>query len=163
MGVSKFKHDYLPLDKDVTKALEPIYTNLSSRELLEQCKGGNTQNNNGSYNGLLWHFAPKHLHNGSKTIELANFLKEIELAIAVSIFDDGFYAILKMLQAMDVIIGSIAKEYAMERDDRQINQAELRHKASSKEGRTARRKALASQQALFKEEERPLYGPGIAD
>ena len=50
-------------------------------------------------------------------------------------------AILKMLQVMDVIIGPIAKEYAMERDDRRINQAELRHKASSKEGRTARRKA----------------------
>ena len=63
---------------------------------------------------------------------------------------------------MDVIIGPIAKEYAMKRDDRRINQAELRHKASSKEGRTARRKALASQQALLEEEEGPLYGPGIA-
>ena len=30
---------------------------------------------------------------------------------------------------MDVIIGRIAKEYAMERDDRRINQAELRHKS----------------------------------
>ena len=148
MDVSKFKHDYLLLDKDVTKALEPIYTDLSSRELLERCKRGNTQNNNESYNGFLWHFAPKHLHNGLKTIELANFL-------AVSIFNDGFYAILKMLQVMDVIIGPIAKEYAMERDDRRINQADLRHKASSKEGRTARRKALASQQALFEEEEGP--------
>jgi len=156
MDVSKFKHDYLPLDNDVTKALEPIYTDLSSRELLERCKGGNTQNNNESYNGLLWHFAPKHLHNGMKTIKLANFL-------AVSIFNDGFYSILKMLQVMDVIIGPIAKEYAIERDDSRINQAELRHEASSKEGRTARRQALASQQALFEEEEGPLYGPGIAD
>ena len=64
---------------------------------------------------------------------------------------------------MDVIIGSIAKEYAMERDDRRINQAELRHKASSKERRTARRKALAFQKPLFEKEEGPLYGPGIAD
>ena len=48
---------------------------------------------------------------------------------------------------MDVIIGPITKEYAMKRHDGRINQAELRHKASSKEGRTARRKALASQQA----------------
>ena len=95
-------------------------------------------------------------HNGLKTIELASFL-------AVSIFNDGFYAILKMLQVMDVILGPIAKEYAMERDDRQINQAELHHKASSKEGRTARKKALAFQQALFEEEEGPLYGPDIAD
>ena len=68
-----------------------------------------------------------------------------------------------MLQVIDVIIGPIAKKYAMERDDRRINQAELHHKASSKEGRTARRKALASQQALFEEEKGPLYGPGIAD
>ena len=150
MDVSKFKHDYLPLDKNVTEALEPIYTDFSSRELLERCKGGNTQNNNASYNGLLWHFAPKHLHNGLKMIELANFR-------AVLIFNDGFYAILKMLQVMDVIIGPIAKEYAMERDDRRINQAELRYKASSKEARTVRRKALASQQALFEEEEGPLY------
>ena len=115
MDVSKFKHDYLILDKDVTKALKPIYTDLSSRELLEQCQGGNTQNIYKSYNGLLWYFAPKHLHNALKTIELANFL-------AVSIFNDGFYAILKMLQVIDVIIGPIAKEYAMERDDRRINQ-----------------------------------------
>ena len=50
MDVSKFKHDYL---LPVTKALEPICTDLSSMELLERCKGGNTQNNNESYNGLL--------------------------------------------------------------------------------------------------------------
>ena len=157
MDVSKFKHDdYRPLDKDVTKALESIYTDLSSRELLERCKGGNTQNNNESYNGFLWHVAPKHLHNGLKTIELTNFL-------AISIFNGEFYAIRKMLQVMDVIIGPIAKEYGMERDDRRINHAKLRHKASSKEGRTARRKALASQQVLFEEEEGPLYGIGIAD
>ena len=42
IDVLNFKHDYLPLDKDVKKALEPIYTDLSSRELLERCKGGNT-------------------------------------------------------------------------------------------------------------------------
>ena len=59
MDVSKFKHSYLPLDKVVTKALEPIYTDLCSRELLERCKGGNTQNHNESYNGLLWHFSSK--------------------------------------------------------------------------------------------------------
>ena len=109
------------------------------------------QNNNESYNGLFWHFAPKHVR--LKTIELAYFL-------AVTTFNDGFYAILKMLQVMDVTIGRIAKEYAMEKHGHRINQAELRHKASSKEGRTARRKALASQQALFEEEEGPLYGPG---
>ena len=68
-----------------------------------------------------------------------------------------------MLQVMDVIVGPIAKEYAMESDDRRINQTDLCHKASSRERQTARRKALFSQQALLEEEEGPLYGPGIAD
>ena len=64
---------------------------------------------------------------------------------------------------MDVIIGPITKEYAMEGLNRRINQAELRHKASAKEGRTARRKASVSRQVLFEDEEGRLYGPDIAD
>ena len=64
---------------------------------------------------------------------------------------------------MDVIIGPIAKEYAMERDDRRIDEADIRYKASSKERRTARTKAFASQLALFEEEEGSLYGQSIAD
>ena len=86
MDVSKFKHDYLPLDEDATKALEPIYTDLSLRELLERFKGGNTQNNNESYNGLLRHFAPKHLHYGLKTIELINFLATQYLTMVFMLF-----------------------------------------------------------------------------
>ncbi|XP_029055085.1 uncharacterized protein LOC114882360 [Osmia bicornis bicornis] len=154
--MSKFQHDYLPVDPQVEQTLKPIYTDPSRRELLDRCKGGNTQNNNESYNGLLWHLAPKHLHNGLKTIELANFL-------AVGIFNDGFQSIMKIFRIMGVIIGPIAKEYADERDENRIYQAELRYQAASKESRTARRIATAAQQLLYKEEEGPLYGPGIAD
>ena len=53
MDVSRFKHNYLSLDKDVTKALESICTDLSSRKLLERYKRGTTQNNNEIYNGLF--------------------------------------------------------------------------------------------------------------
>lgn len=68
-----------------------------------------------------------------------------------------------MLRVMEVIIGPVAKEYADNRDKNRIQQAELRHQAASKESRAARRRASATQQALFEEEEGPLYGPGIAD
>ncbi|EFN83926.1 hypothetical protein EAI_05533 [Harpegnathos saltator] len=79
--MTKFKHDYLPLDLQIQEVLEPIYSDLSRPELLNRCKDSSTQNNNESYNGLLWHFAPKHLHSGLKTIELANFF-------AVAIFNE---------------------------------------------------------------------------
>ncbi|XP_043257791.1 uncharacterized protein LOC122400403 [Colletes gigas] len=155
LDMSIFQHNYRPLDPQVEEALKPIYTDLSRRDLLDRCKGRNTQNNNESYNALLWHFAPKHLHNGLKTIELANFL-------AVGIFNDGFQSILKILQIMKVIIGPIAKEYADKRDRNRIYRAQLRHQAASKESRAARRKATAAQQVLF-EEVGSLYGYGIAD
>ena len=64
---------------------------------------------------------------------------------------------------MEVTIGPIAKEYAEERDDNRIHQAELRHQVASKEDRTARRRASAVHQAFFEEEEGPLYGLGIAE
>ena len=52
---------------------------------------------------------------------------------------------------MDVIIGPIAKEYAMERDDRRINQAELRHKASSKEGQKSSEKSFSLYAGIIRE------------
>ena len=64
---------------------------------------------------------------------------------------------------MGVIIGPAASGYAADRDDVSLRAAEKRTKEASKEGRTARRKAAAAQQALFEKEEGELYGPEIAD
>ncbi|XP_050526570.1 uncharacterized protein LOC126897202 [Daktulosphaira vitifoliae] len=154
--LSKFKHDYLPLDPEVEKGLKPIYEDLSRHELLDRCKGSNTQNNNESYNGLLWHFSPKHLHNGLKTIELANFF-------ATSIFNDGYSSILKIFNVMGVKVGPAARDYTALKDETRLRIADHRQRACSKEGRSSRRRASSAQQALFEEEEGELYGPGIAD
>lgn len=155
-NMKSFKHDYLPLDPAVQDAIKPIYEDLSNKELLDRCKGGNTQNNNESYNGLLWHFAPKHLHNGAKTVQLAN-------SLAVPIFNDGYKSILKMLRVMGMTVGPYAYAYATNRDKQRIYQANRRSTDATKEARSARRKAASAQQALFEEEEGELYGPGIAD
>ncbi|XP_074094076.1 uncharacterized protein LOC141524235 [Cotesia typhae] len=153
---STFKHDYLPLDPEVQEAIKPIYEDLSRYELLDRCKGNNTQNNNESYNGLLWHFSPKHLHNGFKTIELSN-------NFATAIFNDGYSSILKIFNVMEVIVGPAARDFAALKNDTRIRIADYRQRASSKEGRSSRRKASSAEQALFEEEEGVLYGPGIAD
>lgn len=89
--LSRYRQVYL--DPEVEEeALKPIYEDLSRHELLDRCKGSNTQNNE-SYNGLLWHFSPK--HNGFKTIELSNYF-------ATSIFNDGYLSILKIFNVMGV-------------------------------------------------------------
>lgn len=55
-----------------------------------------------SFNPTIWRFAPKHLHCGSKTIEIAAYL-------AAGIINEGLNAILKTMTTIDVTIGLQAK------------------------------------------------------
>lgn len=48
-----FRHSAPPLPQDVLEILKPIYEELSRRDLLERCLGGNIQNNNESLNSLI--------------------------------------------------------------------------------------------------------------
>ena len=70
-------HEYShppPLCTEVQNMLRPIYEDLSSDNLLERRLGGHTQNNNESFNSVLWSMAPKHIFCSAKTIELVAFL-----------------------------------------------------------------------------------------
>lgn len=90
-----FVHDP-PLHEDVQAALRPVYEALSSDDLLERCIGANTQNSNESLNSCVWKFAPKHLHCGAKTVEIATYL-------AANIFNEGFSSILKMMNVLGIV------------------------------------------------------------
>ena len=69
-----FVHENPPLNDKILEAIKPIYESLSDENLLHRCLGSETQNNNESLNSLIWTFAPKHIHAGKKTIEIANYL-----------------------------------------------------------------------------------------
>ncbi|XP_053984318.1 uncharacterized protein LOC128879316 [Hylaeus volcanicus] len=103
--LKNYTHDP-PLTDLVQQVIKPIYTDLSRNELLERCLGRNTQNNNESFNGLLWHFAPKHVYSGAKTVKIAAYL-------ASGIFNDGYQSILKTINTMGIIIGSEIKGLLM--------------------------------------------------
>lgn len=151
-----FKHDKPPLSDSVLEVIRPIYEDLTSNDLLERCVGAFTQNNNESLNSTIWMFAPKHLHCGKNTIDIANYL-------AVVIFNEGFKQILKIMDEMGMEIGPNAKQYAECRDNERIQRSNRRASIASKEARTARREASAAQHSFFEAEEGGLYGPGIAD
>jgi len=76
LELSSFKHDYQPLLQDVAEAVHPIYTDLSNKKLLERCIGF-TQNNNESYNQLIWKITPKIVPCGSKIVEMAAYIAVI--------------------------------------------------------------------------------------
>lgn len=88
-----FHHDKAPLTAQVQKAIKPVFEDLSRDELLTRCLGAESQNSNESLNSLIWTFAPKHIHSGTKIVQIATFL-------AVIIFNKGFEGILKVLDTM---------------------------------------------------------------
>lgn len=154
--LESFVHKHPPLDEKVLTVIEPIYTSLSSDDLLHRCLGSETQNNNESLNSLIWTFAPKHIHCGTQTIEIANYL-------AVAIFNEGFLPILKIMDLMGITVGTEAHSFAVRRNEIRINRSELRASAASKESRSARLAERTSEDQNFEREEGPMYGCGIAD
>lgn len=70
--------------------MKPIYKDLSEDELLERCVGGFTQNNNESFNQLIWKITPKILPDGSKIVN-------IPALVAACIFNEGTSALLLIM------------------------------------------------------------------
>lgn len=145
-----------PLHPDLQKHLLFLYKDLSKDELLKRCLGGHTQNANESFNSCVWRLAPKHLYCGIRTIEIAGY-------IAAGLFNEGYFTILKIMDTLELKIGSHCKEYADSYDAARIQRQERRSLSSSKEARAARKEINLQQQQLYEDAEGLLYGPGIAD
>lgn len=154
-GTNTFQHPP-PLDLRVQKHILPIYEDLSKEDLLTRCLGGHTQNANESFNSTIWRLAPKHLHSGSKIIEIA-------ATIAAATFNEGHVALLQLMVELNLTIGSQCKKYADEMTERRLVRQERRSFISTKEARKARKEELIQQNEFFEETEGLLYGPGIAD
>jgi hypothetical protein len=153
--LDEFDHEPA-LHEDVQQALKPIFKDLSSRELLERCLGGETQNNNDSFNSTIWRFAPKHLHCGGKIIEIAAYL-------ATGIFNEGFCAVLKTMTTIGIIVGEKAKTFSEERDQHRLGRSARRSLQATKEARINRRNEQMAKNQFYEEEEGLLYGPGVAE
>ncbi|XP_044313131.1 uncharacterized protein LOC123037265 [Drosophila rhopaloa] len=154
--LSSFKHDYQTFTEDVAKALHLIYTDLSKKELLERCLGGFTQNNNESYNQLIWKISPKIIPSGSKIVEMAT-------CVAAGVFNEGASSLLYFMNATGISLGPNADSYAEREDSLRVSIADRRSQESTREGRMARRQHQIEVLEGAEGEEATLYGPGIDD
>lgn len=154
--LDSYQYDYKPLPKDVLDAIKPIYEELSKDSLLERCVGGFNQNNNESYNQLIWKITPKIIPSGLKTVELAAH-------ISVCMFNEGFEALLQMFEAMGVHSGPNAYQYAAREDSLRVETAERRARESTREARMHCRRQQMDLLEASSSAEGLLYGPGIDD
>ena len=89
-----YQHDH-PLPVAVAEKIKDVFHALSEESLLSACLHGGTQNQNESFNGLIWQRAPKVMHSGLPTVELATYL-------AVGIFNDGSGTLLSILEELGI-------------------------------------------------------------
>lgn len=148
------EYDHQEVPQDVINAIEPIYKDLTKEELLEKCTGAHNQNNNESFNGLVWQMAPKIQFNGSLIVQTAS-------NIAVCIFNEGHNTVMKIMEELGITVGSRCQEQLQQRNESRVSKAEAKMAAATKEARISLREARRRAQEDAIEEEGVLYGPGI--
>jgi hypothetical protein len=86
------------LPSNVILHVKPIYEDLTKPQELKKCLHGKTQNQNESYNGLIWARAPKYRYCAFDKLELAVY-------DAVANFNDGRQASLDIFKELNIVPG----------------------------------------------------------
>ena len=82
---------------------------MSDEELLKECLHGKTQNNNESFNGIIWKKCPKDVFVGHATLGIG-------VASAVLKFNDGSSGVLNVLNSLKTESGKFTTEFCGKRD-----------------------------------------------
>lgn len=99
---------------------------------LTRCLCGYTQNSNESFNSTIWLIISKHLNSGQKIVEIAAYT-------TAGMFNEGYSAILSVMQLLNLNIDQQCKMFTDIADTRRIEGENKRQAFSRKEAHTARR------------------------
>ena len=118
----------ISLDEAVIKAVKPIYLDLINPVELKGCLHGLTQNQNESFNSMIWERAPKTTYCGYDKLEFAVY-------DACAHFNYGREATIDILRIMNVDAGYYTRMMCYELNKRRKYCATFKSKASSKTAR----------------------------
>ena len=141
------------LPRDVTVALKPVYATLRDEALLRKCLDGKTQNQNESFNGMIWRRVPKTVFVGSDVFKVGVY-------DAVAHFNMGERATTKVLETMGLNAGSLNEAGVIQADQLRARKANYKAEPKNK----TRRKVLRGQRKKTgdknKEKEGETYAAG---
>ena len=146
------RHD-VPLPRDVSERLIPLFQRLSNHELLCRCMKLQTSNANESLHATVWRRAPKSKYCGKKTAEMA-------VALAVMQYNKGATALVDAVDSLGVSPGSEVVRVASRINVVRVRKADHATRQASKTSRE--RKALEKLQLGVHQEatEGNLYESG---
>uniref|UniRef100_A0A1B6JRX1 Mutator-like transposase domain-containing protein n=4 Tax=Proconiini TaxID=565685 RepID=A0A1B6JRX1_9HEMI len=138
----------------VLKHIFPVYQRLISRELLERCQKGRTQNANESLHSCIWKKCPKTRNVSKRIVDCA-------VAEAVSEYNYGNTIQSTLMGAAGVSPGRLSMKIIRARDKRRVLQAKKRLSAKYiKHRRQLKVRKLKNEETL-KEKEGVTYGAGL--
>ena len=100
--------------------LKHIYARLGSRELLEKCVCGYTQNANESLHSTVWKFYPKELFLGKSNVEIA-------CALAVCNFNDGASSLVSVTESLNLKSTSLCTHFLNSKDVKRVQKSKYKN------------------------------------
>ena len=133
-----YQHKKKPIPSAIVQLLQPIYNRLGSKDLLQRCLGGFTQNPNESLHSTVWKLCPKELFLGRMAIETA-------CAIAVCNCNDGSTSLYDISKDLGLQPSSLCKLQLQEKDLKRLEKSEYK---ASDHYKSLRRKARAKRKGF---------------
>ena len=127
--LKQVKHD-MPLPRDVSERLIPLFERLANPDLLSRCMKLQTSNANESLHSTIWRRAPKSKYCGKKTTEIA-------VALAVMSYNKGAGALSDAVSSLGVSPGKTLLHVAAQLDAIRLRFAD---KAALAETKTSRKR-----------------------
>lgn len=134
-----------PMHEDVFKAVQPIYNELSSDNLLSE-----------SFNAVVWSIAPKTMSSGKTIVDIA-------ADVAVITFNEGLSGLFAVYDALGLTVGPNMYEFCVVSDANRVKVAEHRMSDIAKKARRSITSDKKKEEEQNKALEGQLYGAGIAD
>ena len=141
----------LPLH--VIAELKPIFAKLSEDDLLRKCLHGKTQNQNESFNRVIWDRVPKSHYVGRDIFEVGVY-------DAVAHFNEGSIATCLVLEKLGLQKGFFTEKICKELDRSRIYVAEYQEKELTKISRKKLRSKRKSKHEKDIDKEGESYGAG---
>ncbi|GFS73313.1 uncharacterized protein TNCV_4711931 [Trichonephila clavipes] len=136
--------DKAGLSNYVIKVIKPTYLALCDKELLKKCLHGKTQNNNESFNNVLWSVLPKEIFVHKKTLFLGSYM-------AVLLYNSGYLGLLPVFNYLGIGIDPTTLKNYMGIDKERIQKSKRQSlpstKLSRKKQKAKKKSKLAKNEA----------------
>ena len=141
------------MPRSIIKEVKPTFARLSSDELLGKCLHRKTQNQNVSFNGMIWERCPK-------AEDVGRYLFEFGVFDAAANFRLGAVAAINIYNECGIPPGKYTRESCKLRNQKRLYFAERKEKNDSKLRRKLLRGKRKSKDEKKQEEEGESYGSG---